>query len=464
MKYIIERIKISFLLVFSAMLILSSCNKAPDQVYGSAFVAPTGNSLAVTIAAIANDSLYYKLIIRGGMLATINSLPNTYTMFVPDNNAMRVFINAISGGAVPLASPDPVFVGFINANIPVANAAGIVSYNICPQAITTASIPSTFPNFQYPSILNPAPALSALLRLTTFPSTRNGNWVNNVPLSAVNTLSANGVIHTTAAVVAPPSRYLWDRVNTDADLTIFRAAFVRADSGVAPTASTSLIGALNNIGANLTVFAPSNAAFKAILSALTGGAIPVANYVSASGATNVGTTVTVTSTTGLVPGMGLTVTAGAGAFAANTVVVSVVNSTSFTVSATLTTPLSGGAVVTGNSEQAFISFLGSNSISTTTVKGIVVYHILGNRAFTNNLPTTATSYPTLLNGAVPTHPGVSLVCTFTGLNVTSATVKGIVNATASAIALNPTPDPGGTSDQHFLNGTLHKINQVLLPQ
>ena len=394
MKYITERIKISFLLVFSAMLILSSCNKAPDQVYGPAYVAPsTAPALGETIATIANDSLYYKLIIRGGMLATINSRPNTYTMFVPDNNAMRVFINAISGGLVPLAAPDPVFVGFINTNIPVASAAGIVSYNICPQAITTASIRSTFPNFQYPSILNPAPALSALLRLTTFPSTRNGNWVNNVPLSAVNTITANGVIHTAAAVVAPPSRYLWDRVNTDADLTIFRAAFVRADSGVATSNPSSLIGALNNIGANLTVFAPSNQAFKNLISALTGG---------------------------------------------------VINNSS--------------------PDAVYIGFLGSNSVSTTLVKGIVVYHIMGVRAFSNNLPTAATSYPTLLNGAVPTHPGISLKTTFTGLNVTAMTCKGVVNATASNIAINPTPDPFGTSDQHFLNGTLHKIDQVMLPQ
>ncbi len=392
MKYITKRIKVSFLLVFSAMLILSSCNKAPEQIYGPAYVAPTGNTLGVTLAAIANDSLYYKLIVRGGVLATINSLPNTYTMFVPDNPAMRNFCNLISGGAT-VGFTDAQYSAFINSAISATNAASIVSYNICPQAITTASIPNTFPNFQYPSILNPAPALSALLRLTTFPSTRNGNWVNNVPISAVNTIAANGVIHTTSGVVVPPSRYLWDRVNTDADLTILKAAITRADSGVSVSAPTSLIGALQNIGANLTLFAPSNQAFKNVISALTLGAIP------------------------------------------------------------------------NNAPDAtYIGFLASNNISTQTVKGIVVYHILGTRAFSNNLPTTATSYPTLLNGAVPTHPGVSLKCTFTGLVVTSATVKGVVNATASNIAINSFPDPFGTSDQHFLNGTLHKIDQVMLPQ
>jgi uncharacterized surface protein with fasciclin (FAS1) repeats len=391
MKYITSRIKIGLLLAFSAMMILSSCNKDVEQLAGPGYVAPSGLSLGETIAATPTDSLYYRMIVRAGLLSTVTNKSNFYTMFVPDNNAMKVFINAISG--IPLASPDAVFAGFINTTLPVASANGIVSYNTCPQSITTANIPSTFPNFQYPSILNPAPSLSALLRLTTFPTTRNGNWLNNVPLTAVNAATANGTIHHTAGVVAPPSRYLWDRVNTDADLTILKAAITRADSGVLVTNASSLIGALQNIGANLTLFAPSNLAFKQVISALTGGVIPV-----------------------------------------------------------------------GAPDATFIGFLGSNSISTQTVKGIVVYHILGYRVFANNFPTTATSYPTLLNGAIPTHPGVSIKCVFTGLSVTAATVKGVINLSASNIPINPTPDPGGTSDQHFLNGTLHKIDQVLLPQ
>jgi hypothetical protein len=106
-------------------------------------------------------------------------------------------------------------------------------------------------------------------------------------------------------------------------------------------------------------------------------------------------------------------------------------------------------------------------LSAQTVKGIVVYHILGNRAFTNNFPTTTTFYPTLLNGAIPSHPGVGLSAIFGVPFVTSATVKGAGNATAASIVINASPlipDPSGTSDQHYLNGVLHKITQVLLPQ
>ena len=110
---------------------------------------------------------------------------------------------------------------------------------------------------------------------------------------------------------------------------------------------------------------------------------------------------------------------------------------------------------------------GFNQLPIRTVKGIVVYHILGVRAFTNNFPTDTTSYPTLLNGAIPAHPGVKLKATFGTLFVTGAVVKGLGNPTASNIIINTMPllpDPVGTSDQNYLNGVLHKIDQLLLPQ
>jgi uncharacterized surface protein with fasciclin (FAS1) repeats len=68
-----------------------------------------------------------------------------------------------------------------------------------------------------------------------------------------------------------------------------------------------------------------------------------------------------------------------------------------------------------------------------------------------------------LNNAVNAHPGVALQATLgmTGM-ATSASVKGVVNATASNIQINPAAN--GTSDQHYINGVLHVIDQVLRPQ
>jgi hypothetical protein len=112
----------------------------------------------------------------------------------------------------------------------------------------------------------------------------------------------------------------------------------------------------------------------------------------------------------------------------------------------------------------------ASALTPQTVKGIVVYHVLGSRAFTNNFPTTETGYPTLLNSAIPTHPGLKLKATFTPPNpfVTTATVKDVYNNSPAAnIFINAqplTPDPYGTSDQNFVNGVLHKIDKVLLLQ
>lgn len=396
MKYIAKRIKIHALLAIAAMIfVLSSCNKDVEQFATPVVTTPTTPALGETIATIADDSLYYRMIVRAGLVTTINTKSNIFTMFVPNNAAMRQFVTAASGGLVPPGAPDAVVSGFIANTLPVATAASIVSYNMIPQSIKMSSVPNTFPNWFYPTNLNPTSGatFNPLVRLLTFPSTRNGNWVNNIPLVATDNVVANGVIHTAAALPAPPSKVLYQRIAADADMTIFNAAVTRADSGVAPTTSASLIWVLSNFGPNVTVFVPTNLAMKQTISVLTGGLIPV-----------------------------------------------------------------------GAPDANFIAFLGSNSINTQTVKGIVVYHMLGNRAFLNNFPTTATSYPTLLNSAVPTHPGVSLTATFTGPMVTGATIKGIANATASSILINPTPEPNGTSDQFFINGTIHKINQVLLPQ
>ena len=130
MIYLNFKVKIALLLFFISGSLLMSCNKGVQQFTDPATAPSTGLALGETIAATPTDSLYYKLILKSGMLVTINNTAANYTMFVPDNNGMKIFVNAISGGAVPLTAPDSVFAGFITANIPAASAAGIVSYNI----------------------------------------------------------------------------------------------------------------------------------------------------------------------------------------------------------------------------------------------------------------------------------------------------------------------------------------------
>jgi hypothetical protein len=83
----------------------------------------------------------------------------------------------------------------------------------------------------------------------------------------------------------------------------------------------------------------------------------------------------------------------------------------------------------------------------------------------------------LLNTAPDTalqkHPGLKLKAVFEGPFpqnpfATMVTVKDVYsNSPAAKVLVNPSPlrpDPIGSSDQIYLNGVLHKIDAVLLPQ
>ncbi|MGN7786752.1 hypothetical protein ACTJIJ_19620 [Niabella sp. 22666] len=414
-----------FIPVFALGILLLSCNKDVEQYPDNGAPSPGSQpAIAASIAANANYSLYNAIIAKSGLASKLSDSTIKLTAFVPGNAAVKQAINLLTSGAIPVAAPDATFLGFIGSeNFTSVTAQGIVGYNTVPQTITFGSLPGSFPNFQYPTLINPAETISALLRLTTFPSNRNGNFVNNVPVvNTSGTPAGNGMIYETGAVVTPPKRFLWDRINTDDGLTYLKAAVARADSGTA--APGFLTGVLQNIGANLTVFAPTDDAFKATLYSLA------------------------------FPSVRATIFAQAKAAGASD---AVANAAADANAPAQTTALVGSTAVFSNP-------LLFPVLTAERVKGVVVYHILGNRAFLNNFATTQTNVPTLLNGAVPAHPGVGLQATLTGPMVTAASVKGAVNATAATITINPTPEPGGSSDQHYVNGVIHKINQVLLPQ
>jgi uncharacterized surface protein with fasciclin (FAS1) repeats len=423
--------------ILAAAVVLGACNKLTLEP--TPIVPPTqGTSPTLATLLDSPDSSFTFLkaaVVRAGLAAgpgqptLLQQLGNPaqrFTVFAPDNAAF-------------IASGIPS-VAVINA-LPVAQVFGIVAYHVVPQVVGSGTIPASFPNFQYPSILNPNPAASALLRLTTFPSKRaNGAWVNNIPITAVDIAAVNGVVHKVARVVAPPSTDLWSRINTDAQLTYLKAAVNRADSGVA--AGSRLQDALDlssnpsAIGSNLTIFAPTDDAMKlfltgAITQALVGRGLPLATAQAAAVAIVGATGTTLLSNPSLIPDI-------------------------------------PGIPIPNLGPQL------SGVITPTLARGIVAYHVIssqsgtfappGLRIFSVNVPTAATAAKTLLNSAVAVHPGVIVQATFApGLPVVGAiTVKGLANATASNVIISAPPT--FTHDLHHLNGVVHKIDQVLIPQ
>lgn len=385
--------KLRSLLLIASVLIIAACNKeVPDPVP----LTPETPATSQTIADLLNDasfSLLKAAATKAGLLETLGDRTAVYTLFAPDDAAMqRSGINSLAIAALP-----------------VDQLRAILQYHIVGGRINSARIPTTFPNLQLPSLLQlqPPGAIPTGLRMSIFPSRRGNNaWVNNVPLTAVDIPAANGIIHKTATIVFPAApTMLWNRINTDPNLTYFKAAIQRADQA---TPSANLVAALSNGGANLTVFAPSDNAFRQVLTLQITGALMAQGVPQATAQAQ--------------------------------------------------------ATFLASTPDVFTNPALASVLTPTTVQGIVLYHLLGTRAFTVNFPTTATLTRTLLNNAVAAHPGVALQTTFGPMGPTSATVKGLGNQTAANIQLSVAPAPNGTSDQNYINGILHVIDQVLLPQ
>jgi uncharacterized surface protein with fasciclin (FAS1) repeats len=400
------------LLIIAGVIILSACNKeVPEPVP----IEPEVPSVNQTIADLLNDasfSLLKSAATKAGLLETLSDKTAVYTLFAPDDAAMqRSGINSA-----------------VIAALPADQLKSILQYHLVGGRVNSAKIPTTFPNLQLPSLLQlqPPGAIPTGLRMSVFASKRGNNaWVNNVPLTAVDIPAANGIIHKTATVVSPAApEMLWNRINADPNLTFLKAAIQRADQA---TPSANLVAALSNGGANLTVFAPSDASMRLFLIGSISQALIARGLPAAT------------------------------AQAAATALVTVYGSTVITNPAAIP---DAPIFPTGTGIGAQLA----NVLTPTAVQGIVLYHVLGVRAFTVNFPATAALTKTLLNNAIAAHPGINLQTTFGATGVTAATAKGVGNQTASNLQLNPTPAPGGTSDQNYINGVLHVIDQALLPQ
>ncbi len=418
----------------TVLLLMTSCNKELEQ-FPSGLVTPaTGPTLDQLLSNNPDDSLYYRMLVTAGMNNTFADSTKSFTIFAIDNLGMKRFISALSGGALNPNLPNFVFSNFISnlypslypypdsgVNSAIVKYKSLISYNTVPQKLLSSQIGATFPNFIYPTILEPIPGavlpqlpgLGPVIRLAVYPSTENGPWLNNVPITGVDQLASNGVIHHIATLNVPSQRYLWDRISTDPELTYLKAAVERADSGVV---GSRLQDYLSTFGPDFTVFAPVDSAFKVTLTGL------------------------------ILQGL-------------------IAQGLPLQLALPIATQLASTPNVFNNPALA-------SALSPTNVKGIVVYHVLGKRAYTNNFPTIepVTGYPTLLNSGVPSHPGLKLKATFGVVPpfVAAATVKDVYNNSPAAnIIINAsplTPDPNGTSDQQYINGVLHKIDRVLLPQ
>jgi uncharacterized surface protein with fasciclin (FAS1) repeats len=244
-----------------ALFTFVSCNKDLPEAEPITTPARTGDPITAILNNPA-DSLLRAAINRaapatGSNLVALSTLladgGTDFTLFAPTDAAFKA-------------------AGFLNVAAINAQRTGLMDtllrYHLVGGRYPSSAIPTTFPNIQLATNAVIVPVFNAQippgLRMSVFPSKRGSDlWVNNVPITQADMTYPNGIVHRIATLLSPPPGLLWNVIDTAADLTYLKAAIRRADEGT-PAAST-LEAALNNPGANLTVFAPSNAAFRALL-------------------------------------------------------------------------------------------------------------------------------------------------------------------------------------------------------
>ncbi len=415
-RYLYENRQIVRLTVLAAfILVLASCNKdLPDP---TPIDYPPINNSTSTIGEIINSDPNYTIFkaaaTRVGAMSMLSDPNKVFTVFLPDNNAF------IASG-IPSAA--------VIAALPITTVGGVVNYAIIPgEQFTSADVPTAFPNTQLPTSITIGllPGTSVPLNLTTFLSKgATGFWDNNIPVVTPDLKYKNGVIHVVAAIVAPPSQVLRDMIYSNPNLTYFKAAIARADSGAVGLARFDSL--LNYPVTNMTVLAPDDAAFQAVIYGLA------------------------------FQGYLLT------------------RPTPYTAMDSLVADATGnGAVAAGP------AFLSTNNVSTALVKGIVAYHFFATpnpktgafepniRVFSNNFPAaSATPFflTTLVNSSVALHPGIMVNATFTGPFVADLKFTGLGTFPPGGAPFSGSATTAISKDNHAVNGVYYVLDQVLLPQ
>jgi uncharacterized surface protein with fasciclin (FAS1) repeats len=444
----------AFAIIIATGSIMTSCNKDLPLAEPIVPAPPTGISIFETIRA--NGASYSYLDSAIARASTFNNPAGKLDVLLKDKSAVLTFFapdnDAFQRSFQLLGLPTGVSTlkGFTPGQLD-----SIIRYHIVGgQKFASSSIPTTFPNTLYLQsqliLQAPSATLPPGYRMPIFPGKQGlTNFANNIPLGQADIEVANGIMHKASLVLLPPSQVLWQRIAADADLTYLKAAVEKADEG---NAAKPLQSALSNAAANLTVLAPTNLAFQQLLTGqITMALIPmitqqlipaITQQLIAGGATQV-------EADAAAPGLAA---AQAPAIA------------------------QGQATALASTPDVFKNPALGSVLTPQMVTGIVVYHLLatkttsttspfqGIRVFSVNIPSTETNSFTLLNSAVALHPGVTLKATYGFAGVIALSAKGLGNATASNVLINPMPAPAGSSDQHYINGTLHKIDQVLLPQ
>ncbi|MCY7356831.1 MAG: fasciclin domain-containing protein [Rudanella sp.] len=187
-------------------------------------VVPAQKSFVEILSSDSSFSLLNAAITRANLGSAI-SAAGPFTVFAPSNAAFRAagFDEAAIAAAVP------------------AVLGGILSYHVLNGAVKSTDLTNV--------VNQSTPTLNGTAYVSKFDY---GVGVNGVRVTLADVQATNGVMHIVDGVIVPPTQNLVEAVSANPNLSLLRAAVIRAN----------LAGTLAGTGP-LTVFAPTNAAFAA---------------------------------------------------------------------------------------------------------------------------------------------------------------------------------------------------------
>jgi uncharacterized surface protein with fasciclin (FAS1) repeats len=239
-----------FVTALGTIVTFSSCKKKTDDVVTPPVVAV--NTITDKVVADASLSLLKQAVVKAGLDGTLKTT-GPFTVFAPDDAAFAA--SGITAATITSLSADSL--------------KKILLYHTIGSKILAAAVPAG-PNAKVVT----AGGDSVFVTRTT----AGAVYVNGIQVTSANIEADNGVIHKVNRVIKlPAANIVVTAVGAGLDSLV--VAVTRATN--APGGDPTLAGALSN--ATLTVFAPTNAAFRDLLTALSLSnisQIPIAQLVS----------------------------------------------------------------------------------------------------------------------------------------------------------------------------------------
>jgi uncharacterized surface protein with fasciclin (FAS1) repeats len=220
--------KVSMFILLSIPLLIASCKKDDP--------APASNTITDIVVANDNFSTLETAVVKANLQTTLSGA-GPFTVFAPDNAAF-----AASG----------ITAATLNS-LTSTQVSNILLYHTIGAKIMAADVPAG-PN---------AKVVTAGGDSVFVTRNANGVFVNGTKVNTADVAADNGVIHTLSAVLIPPSGNIVETAIASGLDSLVKAV-LRATN--APGGDPTLAATLGS--AKLTVFAPTNAAFTQLLTAL----------------------------------------------------------------------------------------------------------------------------------------------------------------------------------------------------